>query len=261
MARMLFPAESAPSCSRKKGKLKMDRGSPKQTTVVDGRKRGSGVSRVYETLRNEIIELTLEPGSPVDEVQLAARFSLSRTPVREALARLAGDGLIETLPNRSTIVSKIDFLNLPHFFDALTLMYRVTARLAAANHRAEDVERLNARQSSFIEAVNAEDAVVMIATNRDFHLEIARAGRNPYYYDLFGKLLDEGRRILRLYYVSFNDALPSEYASEHEDLISAISERDVARADRLAGAHADQIVRHIQAAISADGRVNAQMTI
>ena len=58
------------------------------------RKRGSGVKHVYDTLRDEIIDLELEPGSPVDEIHLAERFGMSRTPIREALVRLAGDGLV-----------------------------------------------------------------------------------------------------------------------------------------------------------------------
>ena len=95
------------------------------------RKRGSGVRLVYDLLRDEILDLVLPPGTPIDEVQLAERFGMSRTPIREALVRLAGEGLIVTLPNRSTMVSQLDFLNLSPFFDALMLMYRVTTQLAA----------------------------------------------------------------------------------------------------------------------------------
>ncbi len=94
------------------------------------RKRGTGARFVYDTLRDEILNLTLQPGEPIDEISLADRLSMSRTPIREALVRLAGDGLVTLLPNRSTVVSQIDFPNLHHFFDALTLMYRVTTRLA-----------------------------------------------------------------------------------------------------------------------------------
>ncbi|HEY0919470.1 GntR family transcriptional regulator [Devosia sp.] len=228
---------------------------------ANGHRRGSGVGHVYETLRNEIVELRVEPGSPIDEVQLAKRFSLSRTPIREALVRLAAEGLISTLPNRATIVSNIDFLGLPQFFDALTLMYRVTTRLAASNRRAEDIDRIRGLQAAFTQAVEARDALAMIAANRDFHLEIAKAGRNRYYTELFTQLLDEGRRILRLYYSSFDDALPRRYVTEHEDMIEAIIARDIERADTLASDHADQIVRQIQAYITADTRTNARIAV
>lgn len=218
------------------------------------RKRGSGVQFVYDTLRSEILDLTLPPGSPVDEIQIAERLGMSRTPVREALVRLATEGLVSTLPNRSTIVAPIDFLNLSPFFDALTLMYRVTTRLAAEHHEPADLPLIRARQSDFERAAGQRDVVGMILTNRDFHVTIAEAGRNPYYTGLFVRLLDEGRRILRVYYSSYQDILPQEFIAEHEEMIAAIAARDPARADRVATAHADQIVRQIQAVIARDRR-------
>ena len=218
------------------------------------RKRGSGVKLVYDVLRDEIIDLSLPPGSPIDEIQLAERFAMSRTPIREALVRLAGEGLVTTLPNRSTVVSNIDFLNLPAFFDAISLMYRVTTRMAARWRSEADLAIIRAHQADYARAVEAQDALAMIAANRDFHAAIATAGRNPYYEVMFSRLLDEGRRLLRLYYSSFNDQLPREYVGEHEDMIAAIAAQDVEAADRLAGAHADQIVRQIQKLIAEDRR-------
>jgi len=227
-----------------------------QQDAQDGveRARGSGVRIVYETLRNEIISLAMPPGSPVDEADLSERFGMSRTPIREALVRLASEGLVETLPNRSSIVSHIDFLNLHNFFDAITLMYRMTTRLAAEFHDADDLVRMRRHQDDFAAAVAARDALAMIATNRDLHVSIAQAGRNPYYLQLFTRLLDEGRRILRLYYSSFDDRLPLQYVDEHEEMIAAIDARDIERADLLASQHADQIVRQIQSYIASDRR-------
>ena len=226
----------------------------KPATKLPERKRGSGVKLVYDLLRDEILDLKLLPGSPVDEAQLAERFDMSRTPIREALVRLAGEGLIETLPNRSTMVSNIDVLNLHSFFDAITLMYRVTTRLAAQYHRPEDLAAIRAHQLRFTKAVAAQDALAMIAANREFHAAIAEAGRNPYYIALFKRLLDEGRRILRLYYQSFDNRLPQQYADEHEQIIAAIVARDLIAADVLAKAHADQIVKQIQQLFARDQR-------
>jgi len=218
------------------------------------RKRGSGVKHVYDVLRDEIIGLELAPGSPIDEIQLAERFVMSRTPIREALVKLAGEGLVMTLPNRSTVVSHIDFLNMHTFFDALTLMYRVTTRLAAQYHAPKDLVAIRAHQAEFAKAVAEQNALAMIATNRDFHAAIAVAGRNTYYEGLFLRLLDEGRRILRLYYSSFDDQLPQQYVTEHEDIIAAIAARDLSAADTIASNHADQIVKQIQKLVSHDRR-------
>jgi DNA-binding GntR family transcriptional regulator len=218
------------------------------------RKRGSGAKVVYEAIRDEILNLALPPGSPIDEVQLAERFAMSRTPIREALVRLAGEGLVTTLPNRSTVVSTIDMMNIHAFFDALTLMYRVTTRLAAQNSRPKDLLIIRRHQAAFAHAVEAQDALAMIATNREFHAAIAEAGGNAYFTSLFCRLLDEGRRLLRLYYSSFQDRLPPHIVVEHDDIIAAIEARDVEAADRLASAHADQIVGQIQRLFAGDRR-------
>ena len=213
---------------------------------IPERKRGSGVKMVYDLLRDEILDLVLPPGSPIDEVQLAERLKMSRTPIREALVRLAGEGLIDTLPYRSTMVANIDFLNLNPFFDALVLMYRVTTRLAAQNHRPEDLPIIRGFHEDYAAAVQSRDALTMIATNAAFHAAIAEAGRNPYFTSLFRRLLDEGRRILRLYYQSYEEQFPQRFVDEHAEIIAAITARDVEAADRLGKAHAEQIVEQVQ---------------
>ncbi len=227
--------------------------------ATNERKRGSGVKFVYDVLRDDILDLVLAPGSPIDEIQLAERLSMSRTPIREALVRLASEGLVATLPNRSTVVAPIDFLNMQAFFDALTLMYRVTARLAAQYRTEQNLDLIRAEQARFTRAVEKHDALEMIATNAEFHKAIAAAARNPYFATLSNRLLDEGRRLMRVYYSSFADHLPQPYVLEHEDIIAAIVTQDPAEADRLATAHANQIVSHIKALIARDDRMHVTL--
>lgn len=224
--------------------------------TLSERKRGSGARMVYDLLRDEILDLKLAPGSPIDEVQLAERFGMSRTPIREALVRLSGEGLIETLPNRSTMVSAIDFLNLGPLFEALVLMYRVTTRLAAQNHRAEDLPALHRLHADYAATVAARDTSAMIATNAAFHAAIAEAGRNPYFTGLFSRLLDESRRMLHLYYRSYEEQFPQRFVDEHAAIIAAIGARDLDAADRLGKTHAEAIVAQVQALFSRNDRLD-----
>jgi DNA-binding GntR family transcriptional regulator len=215
--------------------------------------RGAGVQTVYEQLRSAIVNLELPPGSPLDEVRLSQQFAMSRTPIREALVRLVGDGLVTTLPNRSTVVAPIDFEKLPVYFEALTLMYRVTTRAAALRRTAAQMVPIKTAQADYVKAVERNDAAGMIATNRNFHLAIAEAGGNAYFTSWFSRLLDEGRRLLRLYYyASFDDHLPRKYVDEHEAMIKAIEKGDAEQCDELAAQHAAQIVRQIQSYIARD---------
>jgi DNA-binding GntR family transcriptional regulator len=223
------------------------------TEIHAPRVRGSGVQTVYEALRQSIVDLALEPGSPLDEVTLAERFEMSRTPVREALVRLAAEGLVTQLPNRNTIVAPIDLGRLPVYFEALTLMYRVTTRLAASGRTARHLRAMREHQAAYARAVEEGDVPGMIGHNRDFHAAIAEAGGNPYFTALFTRLLDEGRRILRLYYYrSFDDHLPRKYVDEHDAIVAAIEAGDAELSERLAAEHADQIVRQIQAYLARD---------
>ncbi len=227
--------------------------SGKSATAPARPMRGAGVQTVYEQLRLAIVNLELPPGSPLDEVRLSQQFALSRTPVREALVRLVADGLVTTLPNRSTVVAPIDFEKLPVYFEALTLMYRVTTRAAAHRRTPAQVAAMRAAQAAYIRAVDRNDAVAMISSNRDFHLAIAEAGGNSYFTGWFSRLLDEGRRLLRLYYyASFDDHLPRKYVDEHEAMIRAIEKGDAERCDDLGAQHAAQIVRQIQSYIARD---------
>jgi DNA-binding GntR family transcriptional regulator len=216
------------------------------------RTRGSGTQTVYATIRQEILAMTLEPGCPLDEVKLSERFGMSRTPIREALLRLSADGLITTLPNRNTIVATIDFATLPTYFEALTLMYRVTTRGAAGKSNAAAMVQIRSRQADFAQAVISRDAYAMIEANREFHVAIAELAGNSYYTAFFSRLLDEGRRILRLYYSTFDDRLPRQYVDEHEEMIAAIEACDIEKADALAISHAAQIVAQIQEYVARD---------
>jgi DNA-binding GntR family transcriptional regulator len=226
-------------------------------SAAKGRVRGQGARTVYDQLRQSILDLSLAPGSVLDEATLSEQFKMSRTPIREALVRLVADGLARTLPNRNTVVATIDFERLPTYFEALALMYRVTARSAAVHRRPEHLLAIRGFETAYAEAVSRQDALAMIQTNRDFHMAIAEAGGNGYFTGLFGRLLDEGRRILRLYYSSFGDRLPRQYVDEHSEMVAAIEKGDAELAERLAAQHAAQIVRQIQNYIARDTALSA----
>lgn len=200
--------------------------------------RGGRSTAVYETLQREILSLALAPGAPLDETQLASRFGMSRSPVREALGRLAADGLVVMLPNRSTLVAPIDIQTFPRYVEALDLLQRINTRLAAERRTAADIAEMRRRADAFDASLGRYDHLEMSATNKAFHMAVAAAGRNPYLTRQYGLLLDEGRRILHMhfdYLVQSNGGHP--LAGEHHEMIEAIEARDLDAADRLAHAH------------------------
>jgi DNA-binding GntR family transcriptional regulator len=209
---------------------------------IEGRRsKGAGWKNVYETLRTEILVLTLQPGQLLDETSLAERFDLSRSPVREALIRLAAEDLVVTLPNRSTIVAPIEIANFPKYVDALDIAQRMNTRLAAELRTDIDLETMASRQRRFEAAVRSGDHLAMSETNKDFHMAIAHAGRNPYLASFYEKLLDQGQRMLHLHF-EFLERTREGYllTDEHHEMLAAIKAKDVERADRLAHDHTRQ---------------------
>ncbi len=209
--------------------------------VEPRRVKGTGWKYAYETLRNEILALVLEPGQLLDETTLADRFNMSRSPVREALIRLSGDELVVTLSNRSTIVAPIDIMSFPKYVEALDIAQRMNTRLAAELRGDADLKSIAKRQKEFEAAVRGGSHLAMSGANKAFHMAIADAGKNPYLASFYDRLLDQGRRMLHLHF-DFLERTPEGYllTDEHAEMLEAIRDRNVERADSLAHAHTRQ---------------------
>jgi DNA-binding GntR family transcriptional regulator len=205
------------------------------------RVKGTGVKFAYDTLRNEILALHLQPGAVLDETSLAERFAMSRSPVREALIRLAGDDLVVTLSNRSTVVAPIDVQSFPKYVEALDIAQRMNTRLAAELRTDLDLRAIASRQKEFVDTVAKGDHLAMSEANLSFHMAIAQAGRNPYLASFYERLLNHGRRMLHMHFSYLeqgNDGVL--LTDEHDEMLAAIRDRDVDRADALAHGHTRQ---------------------
>lgn len=203
--------------------------------------RGGGAQFVHESLHREILSLQLPPGAALDETQLARRFGLSRSPVREALNRLSAQNLVVMLPNRSTLVAPVDLTTFPRYVEALDLLQRINTRLAAEHRTEADIAEMTRRAEIFDVSLERRDHLEMSATNKAFHMAIAEAGRNPYLARHYETLLDEGQRLLHLNfeYLAQTDGQHLA-AGDHHEMIAVIAARDVEAADRLAHLHSRQ---------------------
>lgn len=204
----------------------------------DGDTGQSAARQVYTSIREEIIALKLRPGEPINELRMVRRFGVSRSPIREALIRLEADGLIQMLPNKGTIVAPLHIEEFPQYIDALDLIQRTVTHLAAKLRTEHDLEIISECNETFKAAVKSHDVIGMIDANRHFHLAISEAARNKHFTHLYRRLLDEGRRIIRLYYLSYNDSPPQSRVETHDMIIKAIADRNATLAEQLAHEHA-----------------------
>lgn len=219
------------------------------------RVRGSGADTVYEALRGDILNLRMEPGTLLDETELAERFSLSRSPIREALIRLAAEGLVQTLRNRSSIVAPFDVVAIPSFLDAMELMYRLTTRLAALNRKPAHLTRIQELHKEHSAATKRRDMAAMIRLNREFHLEIAKASGNSFYLGWMRQMLDQGQRILGLYLHDIADTvnhdIEKHWVQMHLTMVRAIELQDADAAELAARQDFDTLGKRMQEKFSA----------
>lgn len=219
----------------------------KSKSLPQSTQKETSSSRVYTQLRSDILGVKIMPGTPLDENSLSKRFALSRSPVREALVRLSSEGLVQILPNRSIVVAPIDFTTVPQFLDALDLLQRVTTRAAARFRTEADLNAIVEAQAGYergaAKSLSTGDAVHMIDANVDFHMTIAKAGRNSYFSTFYQRVLDEGRRIVHFHFEFMRldpNVSVEVLGAQHVEMIEAIRDMDVERADSAAHEHAVQ---------------------
>lgn len=193
---------------------------------------------IYEELRRQILTLRLKHGEQLDEISLANTFGLSRSPVRDAMARLVSEGLVTILPNRTAIVTPFAIEEFPDYISALDLIQRAVTRLAARHRSEDDLVKIEAANAAYMETVYQGDFSAMTEKNKEFHLAIAAAARNNYLATYYDKLLSEGQRIqhLQFDFMTGEDA-PQKLGRDHDELIAAIRAGDAEEADRSAHQH------------------------
>jgi DNA-binding GntR family transcriptional regulator len=134
--------------------------------------------RLAGQISNAILSGEFEPGARLDEQQLAQRFGVSRTPVREALRQLATSGLIDLRPRRGAVVASATPAELDTLFAAMAEMEAACARLAALNMTQQEREELQALHQSMAKLVTAGDPDAYADANQTFHLTIYAGAHN-----------------------------------------------------------------------------------
>ncbi|MGF6482853.1 DNA-binding GntR family transcriptional regulator [Paraburkholderia youngii] len=210
----------------------------KGTSETETQGRRHGGRYIYEELRKQILTLQLKPGAPLDEVSLAAQFGLSRSPVRDALARLISEGLVTILPNRTTLVTPFEIEEFPKYISALDLIQRAVTRLAAQHRTDADLARIQKADDVYMQAVDSGDFQAMSETNKALHMAIAHAANNPYFVGYYERLLGEGQRLLHLHFdYTVTSPTVTKLGRDHAELIDAIARKDAEAAERLAHEH------------------------
>ncbi len=202
---------------------------------------------LYALLLDAIDRGDYAPGARLVEAELAERFGVSRTPVREALNRLETQGVVARDARRGVIVASLDYDQLGELYAVREVMEALAARMAARHASPAEIALLVEMVAA--DRARAEDVAALSRANKAFHRQLHRASHNRYLI----QMLDAMRRSLALL-SSTTLAVPGRGAQsveEHGAIVAAIAARDEEAADAAAR-------RHIVNALGARLRLEAQ---
>jgi DNA-binding GntR family transcriptional regulator len=195
---------------------------------------GSRAQKLYDFLRNAILDGTLEPNERLVEETIAAMASVSRTPVREAIRRLEADDLIQNT-GQGLVVGSCDPDDLADLCIVRETLEGLASRLAARSRSEIEVLSLLRILNDYRKATELQDVLRLVALNHAFHETIWQATHNRY---LFHQLVTLRSHIEHLQKTTLD--IPSrqqEALSQHELLLDAIVNRDADEAERLTCQH------------------------
>jgi DNA-binding GntR family transcriptional regulator len=184
----------------------------------------------YDMVRRAILRLDHRPGDVLKESELMKQLGVGRTPLREALQRLASDGLVTVMPHRGTVVSNVSPSDVEALFELRRELDAFVARLAA--ERATDQDKAALR--ALIETPGGLDADPE-AYDRQFHSLIAAAGHNPYVEGAWRRVYEQSVWMLNILRTPREGI--EEMRTELRDVVNAIEARDAEAAGAAASRH------------------------
>ncbi len=191
--------------------------------------------RLRESIEEEIATGKLLPGAHLDEVDLATRFGVSRTPIREALRLLLGEGLIETRPQRGAVVAQVTPQRLIEMFEVMAELEGMCARLAARRMSDEELAKIEAAHEACRGSAAARDADAYFYNNERFHYAIYAASHNTFLFEQASALQRKLRPYRRLQLRVRNR--PQRSFEEHQAILDALREGDAEKAVQAIRSH------------------------
>ncbi|MFF0174183.1 GntR family transcriptional regulator [Micromonospora profundi] len=181
----------------------------------------------FRTIRDAIVDGTLAPGERLNDAELAQWLGVSRTPVREALARLEEAGLVQTKPGRYTMVTPLDIQAARAAQSVTAAMHELAVRQSVPNLSPEEIETMRAANRRFAEALHTGDVDAAIASDDEFHCVTVTASANSAISSVLEQFTPILRRLERLRFSSLN---ARDSVALHDRIIDFCAAGDAERA-------------------------------
>jgi len=181
---------------------------------------------VLEGLRTMLVEGRIPPGAKLNERELCALLRVSRTPLREAIKRMAAEGLVDLLPNRGAVAVKLGETDIFHTFEVLAELEGISGELAAQHITAAEIAEIKALHYEMLACFARKDLHEYYKLNAQIHAAINRATKNPVLQKIYR---ETNARVQSLRFrTNQNEAKWKHAVSEHEQILAALEKRDAA---------------------------------
>jgi DNA-binding GntR family transcriptional regulator len=190
---------------------------------------------VYDDVRRDIVRGNFLPGDLLKERELAAKYGISKTPVREALSLLAQEEMVKAVPRAGYMVTQLTMRDVQEVYQLRLTLEATAARLAAERITNEELDELEKLTS----ASDAEEAVFF---NHQFHLGVARASGNSRLAKMIEQLLDDMDRWAGVEFPRFSEA---ELSRGHKTELDALRSRDPEVAEKAFLSHLREVYQHL----------------
>ncbi|MEP7208589.1 MAG: GntR family transcriptional regulator [Casimicrobiaceae bacterium] len=209
-------------------------------TLPWGTNQPSLSEQSYSTLEEMIVTLKLPPGVAVSEAGLSRALGIGRTPIREALQRLAREGLVTILPRRGIIVTAVDIKSQLRLLEVRREVERLVVRSAARRAQPDERERFAELARTFEKSAQNNDETTFIRTDREFNELCTKSARNEFGAGAMMLMHSLSRRFWFIHYKQAAD-MPAT-AKLHADIAWAISKGD----ERAAAIALDRLIDEIE---------------
>lgn len=209
--------------------------------------------KILETIRDAILKGTLSPGEKVAEPELAERFGISRTPIREAFRQLESEGYLTVIPRKGAVVTSLSERDIQEFYSIKSILEGYAARIAAERLTERDLDRLGTINERLAQLAREGDVKTFFRVHNEFHELFIRAAGNDKLLELINQLMMKFNR-LRMASLSLPGRMEIS-VQEHRKIIEAFREHDGEKADNLVrrtAAYGGQVL--IQSMAQEEGR-------
>lgn len=205
------------------------------------------MQQAYDALKLAIISLEYRPGAVLVESHIREKLPFGRTPIHEAVARLALEGMLDIMPRKGIIVRPLSLDEALSNIEARLIVEPAAARLAAERATADDVAEIAQILARAKPMLARRDIQGLMLGDRAYHNAIARAARNPTLESILQRLHE---RSLRFWFISLSDPQHlMEVDDEHREILEALSRHDGVATEQAIRAHIESFRDKIKQAI------------